>query len=94
LAGVLDSVTKSKEMPNAGFQRLKFYIRDDAAPEGVTMVPFTLKTTGGDCRNLVARQLSQLFKDVGIAPDFRWEKAGPARCCSPSHRMPFDSRKK
>ena len=46
--------------------------------EGVTVVPFTLKTTGGDCRNLVKQQLSQLFKDMGIAPDFRWEKAGPA----------------
>jgi hypothetical protein len=33
LAGVLDSVTKSKEMPKHAIQKLKFYIRDNAAPE-------------------------------------------------------------
>ena len=69
------AVTKSKSIPNAGIKRLKFYIRDEAASDGsgVRLVPFKFKTTGGDCRNLVASQLKQLFVDVGVPPEFRWE---------------------
>ena len=66
IQGVLDAVTKSKSIPDAGIKRLRFYVRDESAPEGTRVVPFTFKTTGGDCRNLVARQLTQLFDAVGV----------------------------
>jgi len=31
-----------------------------------------LKTTGGDCRNLVEKSLSQLFGKLDLTPSFRW----------------------
>ena len=73
IQGVLDAVTKSKSIPDAGIKRLRFYVRDESAPEGTRVVPFTFKTTGGDCRNLVARQLTQLFDAVGVPSAFKWE---------------------
>lgn len=74
LQGLLDAVTKSKRIPNAGINRLKFFVRDDDAPEGVRVVQMKFKTTGGDCRNLVASQLKQLFEEVGVPPKFRWKE--------------------
>jgi hypothetical protein len=74
IQGVLDAVTKSRVIPDAGIKRLKFYVRDAAAPEGVRVVTQNFKTTGGDCRNLVARQLKELFSAVGVAPEFRWNE--------------------
>ena len=73
IQGILDAVTKSKSTPERGNKRLKFYVRDESVPGGVRLVPFALKTTGGDCRNLVARQLETLFEDVGVPSEFRWE---------------------
>lgn len=74
IQGVLDAVTKSRVIPDAGIKRLKFYVRDAAAPEGVRVVTQNFKTTGGDCRNLVARQLKELFSAVGVSPEFRWNE--------------------
>ena len=34
IQGVLDAVTKSKSIPDAGIKRLRFYVRDESAPEG------------------------------------------------------------
>ena len=70
---VLDSVTRDKTTPNAGIKRLKFFVHDDESPEGVRVVPFSFKTTGGDCRNLVARQLRDVMAKVGVLGDFRWD---------------------
>ena len=70
---VLDSVTRDKTTPNAGIKRLKFFVHDDESPEGVRVVPFSFKTTGGDCRNLVARQLQDVMAKVGVPGDFRWD---------------------
>lgn len=70
---VLDSVTRDKTTPNAGIKRLKFFVHDDESPEGVRVVPFSFKTTGGDCRNLVARQLRDVMAKVGVPGDFRWD---------------------
>jgi hypothetical protein len=72
IQGVLDAVTKSKSIPAAGIKRLKFYVRDSASPEGVRMVSQNFKTTGGDCRNLVAKQLEHLFESVGVPSTFEW----------------------
>tara|TARA_B110000977_G_scaffold185279_1_gene249936 strand:+ start:19930 stop:21054 length:1125 start_codon:yes stop_codon:yes gene_type:complete len=72
IQGVLDAVTKSKQIPDAGIKRLKFFVKDVEKPEGVRVVPFTFKTTGGDCRNLVARQLEVLFEQVGVQSEFSW----------------------
>ena len=72
IQGVLDAVTKSRQIPDAGIKRLRFYVKDSGTPEGVRVVPFTFKTTGGDCRNLVKKQLSLLFSEVGIPPEFKW----------------------
>ena len=74
IQGVLDAVTKSRSIPHAGIRRLRFYVRDAEAPEGVRLVAFKFKTTGGDCRNLVARQLTRLFEEVGVPSEFRWEE--------------------
>ena len=70
---MLDSVTRDKTTPNAGIKRLKFFVHDDESPEGVRVVPFSFKTTGGDCRNLVARQLRDVMAKVGVPGDFRWD---------------------
>ena len=70
---VLDSVTRDKTTPNAGIKRLKFFVHDDESPEGVRVVPFSFKTTGGDCRNLVARQLKDVMAKVGVPGNFRWD---------------------
>ena len=72
IQGVLDAVTKSRVIPNAGIKRLKFFVRDAAAPEGVRVVTQNFKTTGGDCRNLVAKQLTALFVAVGVPSEFQW----------------------
>ena len=61
IQGVLDAVTKSKSIPNAGIKRLKFYVKDADAPDGVRAVPFKFKTTGGDCRNLGKRGRKMRF---------------------------------
>ena len=73
IQGLLDAVTKSKSIPLSGIKRLKFYVHDDSAPEGVRVVPISFKTTGGDCRNMVATQLKLLFRQVGVPSEFRWE---------------------
>ena len=70
---VLDSVTRDKTTPNAGIKRLKFFVMDDESPQGVRVVPFSFKTTGGDCRNLVAKQLKDVMAKVGTSSDFRWD---------------------
>jgi len=70
--GTLDGVQKSKTLPGAKVMRLRFYVRDGARANGVREVPFTLRTTGGDCRNVVARDLGSLFASVGIARSFSW----------------------
>ena len=73
LQGTLDGVRKRRErLPGAGVRRLRFYVRDDARAEGVRDVGFTLRTTGGDCRNVVRRDLGKLFEQVGIERDFAW----------------------
>ena len=70
---VLDSVTRDKTTPNAGIKRLKFFVKDDESPQGVRVVPFSFKTTGGDCRNLMAKQLKDVMAKVGTSSDFRWD---------------------
>ena len=73
LQGTLDGVRKRRErLPGAGVRRLRFYVRDDARAEGVRDVGFTLRTTGGDCRNVVRRDLGKLFEQVGIEREFAW----------------------
>lgn len=42
--------------------------------ETLRKVEFALRTTGGDCKNLVQRQLEDLFRSVGIEdPTFEWD---------------------
>jgi hypothetical protein len=73
LQGTLDGVQKRRELPGAKVRRLRFYVRDEAAGEaGVRAVPFTLRTTGGDCRNVLRRDLGALFASVGIEREFSW----------------------
>jgi len=73
LQGTLDGVQRGRELPGAKVRRLRFYVRDDAAGEaGVRAVPFTLRTTGGDCRNVLRRDLGSLFASVGIEREFSW----------------------
>ena len=72
IQGVLDAVTKSRTIPDAGIKRLRFFVRDAEAPEGVRVVTQNFKTTGGDCRNLVAKQLAALFAAVGVPSEFQW----------------------
>lgn len=70
LQGTLDGVRKRRELPGARVRRLKFYVRDGDA--GTRAVPFTLRTTGGDCRNVLRRDLGALFASVGIEREFEW----------------------
>ena len=60
LQGILDAITKSKELPPSGVKRLQFYVKTPGGDSDAELsaVPFTFKTAGGDCRNLVQRQLS------------------------------------
>lgn len=70
LQGTLDGVRKRRELPGAKVRRLMFYVREgDAEPRAVR---FTLRTTGGDCRNVVRRDLGALFASVGIEREFEW----------------------
>ena len=76
LQGTLDHVRRARELPGAKVRRLTFYVRDAGAAESaddVRAVPFTLRTTGGDCRNVVRRDLGSLFASVGIEREFEWD---------------------
>jgi hypothetical protein len=72
LQGTLDGVQKRRELPGAKVRRLRFYVRDETRAEGVRAVAFTLRTTGGDCRNVVRKDLGTLFAQVGIEREFAW----------------------
>ena len=51
-----------------------FHVRDDEREGGTREVRFTLRTTGGDCRNVMKRDLGKLFAAVGIERDFEWDE--------------------
>jgi|TARA_B110000003_G_scaffold251606_1_gene265491 hypothetical protein len=72
LQGTLDDARGRGALPGARVRRLRFYVRDDARAEGVRDVGFTLRTTGGDCRNVMRRDLGALFAQVGIEREFEW----------------------
>ena len=69
--GTLDFVQKRARLPGAAVKRLRFYVRDGDG-DGVREVRFVLRTTGGDCRNVVAKDLGALFAAVGIERRFTW----------------------
>ena len=75
LQGTLDGVRRSTTPPSARVKRLVFHVRDDDAGEGGTRaVRFTLRTTGGDCRNVMKRDLGGLFAALGIEREFEWDE--------------------
>jgi len=72
LTGFLSNVSNPEEdfMP-AQKIAMKFYVQDD---EQLKQVNFQLRTTGGDCKNLVKKQLTALFESVGVPqPEFTWD---------------------
>ena len=47
------------------------------------VVEAALKTTGGDCRNVMEKSLVQLFSACGLPPQFRWGDGDwQARCAA------------
>ncbi len=74
LQGTLDGVRRSTRSPSARVERLVFHVRDDEREGGTREVRFTLRTTGGDCRNVMKRDLGKLFAAVGIERDFEWDE--------------------
>jgi len=75
LQGTLDGVRRSTTPPSARVKRLVFHVRDDDVDEGGTRaVRFTLRTTGGDCRNVMKRDLGGLFAALGIEREFEWDE--------------------
>lgn len=74
LQGTLDGVRRSTTPPSASVKRLVFHVRDDGKRDGTRAVRFTLRTTGGDCRNVMKRDLGALFAAVGVERDFEWDE--------------------
>jgi len=75
LQGTLDGVRRSTTPPSASVKRLVFHVRDDDGKgDGTRAVRFTLRTTGGDCRNVMKRDLGALFAAVGVERDFEWDE--------------------
>ena len=60
--GTLDGVRRSTRSPSARVERLVFHVRDDEREGGTREVRFTLRTTGGDCRNVMKRDLGKLSR--------------------------------
>jgi hypothetical protein len=69
--GLLTTVQKSRDShPPAGVRSLRFHMHtSDGQTRAVTQV---LRTTGGDCRRVVERSLSELFAQCGLPRAFRW----------------------
>ena len=69
--GLLSTVTKSRDShPPAAVRTLRFHVQDTGG--GVRVVQQVLRTTGGDCRKVVASSLSDLFGKLGLPRAFRW----------------------
>ena len=68
--GLLSTVQKSRDShPPAAVRTLRFHVQDTG---GVRVVQQVLRTTGGDCRKVVANSLSDLFGKLGPPRAFRW----------------------
>jgi len=78
LNGLLEEMKSGESpFPPRRTQRITFYARmpagDDASPEPAFMrVPLDIKTTGADCRHLMAESFHKLFKAVGLPDTFHW----------------------
>jgi len=68
----LDDVRdKNTAPPRAGLHAYRFYLKtkDDGLFQEVAL---ELRTTGGDCRNVVQRSLEGFFKQCGLPEKFIW----------------------
>ena len=76
LTGFLSNVSNPEErFAPAQKISMEFYIHgsDDGSP--LNKIDFKLRTTGGDCKRLVQRQLTELFQTAGVPkPDFTWDE--------------------
>mmetsp|Transcript_13139 Transcript_13139/g.43284 ORF Transcript_13139/g.43284 Transcript_13139/m.43284 type:complete len:305 (+) Transcript_13139:50-964(+) len=88
LQSLADIVERTRDgHPPARVSRLLFHVhappggagskgakskRGRGGKEGLVRVEHVLKTTGGDCRHVVQRSLSELFAKLGIERDFTW----------------------
>lgn len=80
LTGFLSNVSNPEErFAPAQKISMEFYIygSDDGGGGGnpLNKIDFKLRTTGGDCKRLVQRQLTELFQTAGVPkPDFTWDE--------------------
>lgn len=73
LQGMLTTVQKARDShPPAGVRTLRFHLVGGSGGGGVRTVQQVLRTTGGDCRRVVERALSDLFAQCGLPRAFRW----------------------
>lgn len=72
LQGLLSTVQRARDVhPPAAVQRLTFHLRE-GDPQRIRVVQHVVRTTGGDCRAVVQRSLSELFSKCGLPAEFRW----------------------
>lgn len=75
LSGFFSTIEKDDTFPPASRQELTFYVRDEqgVSAESVKTVMLTLVTTGGNCKRVVGRTLSEFFEQVGLPTEFEWD---------------------
>mmetsp|Transcript_30828 Transcript_30828/g.37360 ORF Transcript_30828/g.37360 Transcript_30828/m.37360 type:complete len:389 (-) Transcript_30828:228-1394(-) len=72
LQGFVSSIRQLEgDYPQAGFHDLQFHIMDEH--DNMKRVGVTMKTTGGNCKNVVQKSLGELFHQCGIQRDFKWD---------------------
>lgn len=57
--------------PRAGSHQYRFFLKTKEDGK-FHEVELELRTTGGDCRNLVSRNLGDFFKTCGLPEKFSW----------------------
>ena len=81
LNGILSTVKLSNEFPPSINQSITFYVRTKAEPSinpptgSFTQIKLTVRTTGGDCRNILQKSFQSLFEQAGLGSGpFLWGK--------------------
>lgn len=72
LTGVLEMAKSSnKEYVEPVNHDLEFFLRGDK-PDEFLRVPISIRTTGNNCRHVLAEGLSTIFRHAGLPERFNW----------------------
>lgn len=72
LSGFMGTIrAKEDHLPPADVQRLRFFVKEEG--DELREVELVLRTTGGNCKNVVAKSLGEFFAQVGLPERFEWD---------------------